>query len=53
MFMNELLNWCELVAMERANKLSHINSDLCWCDPMVDVDESGDEVVIHKEVTWN
>jgi hypothetical protein len=53
MFMNELLIWRELASIERASTLPHINSDLCWCDPMVEVDESGDEIVIHKEVTWN
>jgi hypothetical protein len=39
--------------MEVASQLAHINSDLCWCDPLVEVDESGHELVIHKEVTWH
>jgi len=33
--------------------LSHIDSDLCWCEPIVDLDENGEGVVIHREVTWN
>jgi hypothetical protein len=33
--------------------LSHIDSDLCWCDPIVEIDENGQGVVIHREVTWN
>jgi hypothetical protein len=40
-------------AMEMPIGLSHIDSDLCWCDPIAEVDENGEEVVIHKEVTWN
>ena len=33
--------------------LSHMDSDFCWCDPTVEVDENGREVVVHTEVTWN
>jgi len=33
--------------------LTHLDSAFCWCDPMVEVDEDGQEVVVHKEVTWN
>jgi hypothetical protein len=33
--------------------LSHIDSDFCWCDPIVALDENGQEAVIHREVTWN
>jgi len=33
--------------------LNHLNSDFCWCDPVVEVDEYGKEVVLHKQVTWN
>lgn len=45
--------WHELPSIEVASQLAHINSDQCWCDPMVEVDESGREVVIHREVTWH
>jgi hypothetical protein len=50
---NQLLIWRELTSMKVANHLSHIDSELCWCDPIVEVDESGSEVMVHKEVTWN
>ena len=34
--------------------LNHMESDLCWCDPIVEIDdEDGKEVVLHRQVTWN
>jgi hypothetical protein len=33
--------------------LDHLNSDFCWCDPIIDVDENGQEVVLHRQVMWN
>lgn len=34
--------------------LSHIDSEACWCDPIVEVDaEDGETIVLHKRVTWN
>jgi hypothetical protein len=53
MLMNQLAQWRELASMELPNPLIHINSDLCWCDPIIEVDENDRDVVIHKEVTWN
>jgi hypothetical protein len=26
---------------------------LCWCDPIVEIDEYGRKLVTHKEVTWH
>jgi hypothetical protein len=26
---------------------------LCWCDPIVEMDEYGEKVVMHKHVTWH
>jgi hypothetical protein len=40
-------------SMPLPKELPHIDSDLCWCEPIVDFDEDGDQVVMHKEVTWN
>jgi hypothetical protein len=31
----------------------HIDSDLCWCDPIVELYEDGDQRALHKEVTWH
>jgi len=33
--------------------LNHLDSNFCWCDPMVEEDESGRKVVVHRQVTWN
>jgi hypothetical protein len=33
--------------------LNHIDSDVCWCEPIVETDEDGKEVVVHREITWN
>jgi hypothetical protein len=33
--------------------LNHIDSDFCWCDPVIEVDENGEEFVLHRQVTWN
>jgi len=32
--------------------LSHMDSDFCWCDPVVEVDDNGQEIVLHRQVTW-
>jgi hypothetical protein len=33
--------------------LKHLDSDFCWCDPIIEVDENGREFVLHRQVTWN
>jgi hypothetical protein len=33
--------------------LPHVHAVWCWCDPIIELKEDGDEFVIHKEVTWN
>ena len=33
--------------------LMHLDSDLCWCDPIIEVDDNGEEVVFHRQVIWN
>jgi hypothetical protein len=42
-----------VVPVEMPIGLRHIDSDLCWCDPIIEVDEIGERVVLHREVTWN
>jgi len=42
-----------MAAVETATALRHIDSVFCWCDPIVAVDENGQESVVHKEITWN
>lgn len=33
--------------------LHHIDSDVCWCEPIVETDEDGQEIIVHREITWN
>ena len=33
--------------------LNHLDSNFCWCDPIVEEDESGRKVVVHRQVIWN
>jgi hypothetical protein len=42
-----------LEGLNISNPIAHIDSDCCWCDPIVEFTEDGDLRVIHKEVTWN
>jgi hypothetical protein len=38
---------------ERSEGLRHIQSQLCWCEPVLALDEDGKEILVHQEVTWN
>ena len=39
--------------VRRPLSLSHIASESCWCEPIVELDEDGEQVVVHREVTWH
>ncbi len=52
MLVNRTAIWPE-TAVEMPIGLTHIESDFCWCDPIVEVDENGREAVVHREVTWH
>ena len=41
------------VSAELPIGLSHIDSEACWCDPIVETDDEGEEIVVHRQVTWN
>jgi hypothetical protein len=47
------LNYPAVVPVEIPVGLTHLDSDLCWCDPIVEVDEDGEHVLLHQQVTWN
>jgi len=53
MFVNPIWFYPGLAPVEMSIGLSHLDSDFCWCDPLVEVDENGQEVVLHRRVTWN
>ena len=52
-FANPTWLFSSLAPVEMPVGLSHIDSDFCWCDPVIEVEESGQEVVLHRQVTWN
>ena len=49
----KILNCSALVPVEMPVGLTHLDSDLCWCDPIVEVDEDGEHALLHRQVTWN
>ena len=53
--MFENLGWFAPAEREGFNavELKHVDSQFCWCEPVVDVDDDGDEVLVHRQVTWN
>jgi hypothetical protein len=53
MFANQSWFFPAIVAAEMPAGLSHIDSEFCWCDPIVEVDENGREAVLHRQVAWN
>jgi len=53
MSLNQPLVWRNPVETEVASQLAHVKSELCWCDPVVEMDEYGRKLVTHKEVIWN
>ena len=48
-------NWLyrAAVPVEIPIGLIHVDSDFCWCDPIIELDENGQEAVLHRQVTWN
>jgi len=33
--------------------LVHFDSDFCWCDPTIEVDDYDRYIIVHRQVTWN
>ena len=53
MFVNPTWFYPAIAPVEMPIGLNHLDSDFCWCDPLVEVDENGEETVLHRPVTWN
>jgi hypothetical protein len=53
MITNRMRNAPEMPAQQTPIGPRHIDSDVCWCEPIVDMDEDGEAVVVHREITWN
>jgi hypothetical protein len=52
-FVNRTWFYPTVVPVEMPIGLNHLDSESCWCDPIVEVDDKGREVVFHRQVTWN
>jgi hypothetical protein len=50
--MDKLLH-SELVPVEIPVGLIHVDVDFCWCDPILEIDENGQRVLVHRQVSWN
>jgi hypothetical protein len=48
-------NWFlpAVASVEMPIGLNHLDSGFCWCDPIIEADEKGQELVFHRQVTWN
>ena len=52
-FVNETWFAPAVIPVEMPIGLKHLESDFCWCDPIVEVDGEGRETVLHRQVAWN
>jgi hypothetical protein len=50
---NRKWSYSSAVPVEMPAGLKHLDSDFCWCDPIIELDENGQEAVLHRQVTWN
>ena len=53
MFVNPTWFYPDVPQSELPIGLKHLESDLCWCDPIIEVDDDEQEIVLHRQVTWN
>ena len=53
MFLNQRFGTSHPIETKSETRLAHVESQSCWCDPIVEVGEYGEEIVLHKEVTWH
>jgi len=42
-----------MAPVEMPTGLGHLHSNVCWCDPIIEIDKNGQELVLHRQVTWN
>ena len=53
MFVNPPWLFPAIVPVEMPIGLNHLESDFCWCDLIIERDESGEKVVVRRQVMWN
>jgi hypothetical protein len=41
------------VPVEMPIRLSHLDSDFCWCDPIIEAKDGSEDIIVHRQVTWN
>jgi hypothetical protein len=46
-------NPAPVVAVDLPIGLHHFDSEFCWCDPIIEVDQNGCELVLHRHLTWH
>jgi hypothetical protein len=52
-FANSTWFFPAVVPSELLIGLEHLDSDMCWCDPIIEIDDEGQKIVLHRQVTWN
>jgi hypothetical protein len=53
MLVNQTWFYPGTVPVEMPVGLKHLDSDFCWCDPIIEVNDDGEETVVHRQVQWN
>jgi len=53
MFANSTWLYPVVVSSEVPVGLEHLDTDLCWCNPTIELDDENQKVVLHRRVTWN
>jgi hypothetical protein len=53
MFANSTWFYPVVISSELPVGLEHLDSDLCWCDPITELDDDNQKIVLHRRVTWN
>jgi hypothetical protein len=52
-FANSTWFFPAVVPSELPIGLEHWDSEMCWCDPIIEIDDEGQKIVLHRQVTWN
>ena len=53
LFLNSTWLFPAIAPVEMPVGLKQLDSDLFWCDPIIEVDEIGEEIVLYRQVIWN
>jgi hypothetical protein len=53
MFVNSTWFYPAAAPVEMPIGLNHVDSGACWCDPIVEDDDDGQQIVLHRQVIWN